>query len=319
MPGRQLSGIAVAGTVLSDKLNRIRKYPSAGELSKIYAEEKSVGGLVPNVAIDLKRIDFSLNVYAIGRTGNDDDGAFIREKLENEGVLTEFLSKNDGITSHTFVMSDDDGKRTFFTYGGENDEFGYADIPFENLNVKMLHLGYFALLPKTDGGDGVKILKEAKRRGIKTSIDLVSDSEKGYSGVKDCLKYVDNLIINETEAAGLTGLDENDFKGLCYALKNLGVCERVIVHSAKKAAFLGNNSYFEQNSLTLPKGYLKGSTGAGDAFTAGAIYAVFKNFKNEDVLDFAIRAAAVSLSELSATDGMKSADEIYRATEKFKG
>ena len=46
------SGIAVAGSILVDEINEISAYPNAGELTKIRSLKKSVGGCVPNVAID---------------------------------------------------------------------------------------------------------------------------------------------------------------------------------------------------------------------------------------------------------------------------
>lgn len=79
-------------------------------------------------------------------------------------------------------------------------DFGREDVDFDGLDAKMLHLGYFLLLDRIDRGDGLKILEEAKRRGIKTSIDLVSRSGGRYETILSCLPYTDNLIINEAEA-----------------------------------------------------------------------------------------------------------------------
>ena len=50
------NGIAVAGTILLDKINEISAYPQCGELTKIQNVSFAVGGCVPNVAIDLKKI-----------------------------------------------------------------------------------------------------------------------------------------------------------------------------------------------------------------------------------------------------------------------
>ena len=68
------SGIAVAGTILVDSINEISAYPEKGELTKIHSVEKAVGGCVPNVAIDLKRLSPSLPVKAIGKIGDDENG-----------------------------------------------------------------------------------------------------------------------------------------------------------------------------------------------------------------------------------------------------
>ena len=67
-------GISVAGTVLIDKINEISAYPKSGELTKINSVKLAVGGCVPNVACDLKKIRPKMDVYAIGKIGDDADG-----------------------------------------------------------------------------------------------------------------------------------------------------------------------------------------------------------------------------------------------------
>ena len=71
-------GIAVGGTIIIDKLNEISAYPEIGELTKIKSVSKAVGGCVPNVAIDLKKIMPSLSVLAVGRVGKDEEGCFAK-------------------------------------------------------------------------------------------------------------------------------------------------------------------------------------------------------------------------------------------------
>lgn len=201
------SGIAVAGSIIVDKLNQISAYPKEGELAQIRSTSLAVGGCVPNVAIDLKKIDCQIPVYAIGATGCDEEGEYVRKTLQENGVDTAYIGVNEERTSFTEVMSVNGGQRTFFNYTGASAAFGYEDIPFEELNVTMLHLGYFLLLDKVDNGDGERILKRAQELGIKTSIDLVSENSDRYLLVLPCLKYTDNLIINEVEAGKLTGIE----------------------------------------------------------------------------------------------------------------
>ena len=55
MEKAQRKGIAVAGSVIVDKLNEISAYPNAGELTQIRSIQNAAGGCVPNVALDLKK------------------------------------------------------------------------------------------------------------------------------------------------------------------------------------------------------------------------------------------------------------------------
>ena len=206
-----MNGIAVAGSALVDEINIINEYPAIGRLTQIFGVNRSVGGLVPNVGVDIKRIAPDLSVYAYGKVGKDDKAEFLLDALRRNGVNADGIKRAETLgTSFTQVMSIEGGERTFFTYAGASADFGYDDIDFDKITAKIFHLGYFLLLEKVDNGDGVKILRELKKRGIKTSIDLVSSTAEAYEKVLPCLPFVDYLIINELEAAALCKSDNTD-------------------------------------------------------------------------------------------------------------
>ena len=75
------SGIAVAGSILVDEINEISAYPCSGELTQIKSVTKAVGGCVPNVAIDLKRLCPALTVKAVGKVGADENGEYVKTVL----------------------------------------------------------------------------------------------------------------------------------------------------------------------------------------------------------------------------------------------
>lgn len=305
-------GIAVAGTILVDKLNEIGAYPASGELTKILSVSRAVGGCVPNTGIDMKRVDPSVTVKAVGKIGNDSEGDFLVKMLEDNGVDASMLVRGENPTSFTDVMSIIGGQRTFFTFPGACADFGFDDIDFEKLDVKMLHLGYFLLLDKVDGGDGKKILKKAQEMGIKTSIDLVSENSNRYHIVKDCLKYTDNVIINELEAGMIAGIEpcRENLEGIARAIKEMGVAERVIIHMPEIGVCLSDNGFFELPSWELPRGYIKGKTGAGDAFCAGALLGIYRGLDEMGILTLASKAATASLASPDSIGGMKSEAEI---------
>lgn len=314
-----MNGIAVAGSALVDEINIIKEYPAMGRLTQVYGVNRSVGGLVPNVGVDIKRIAPDLSVYAYCKVGKDDKAAFLLDALRRNGVNADGIKRAETLgTSFTQVMSIEGGERTFFTYAGASADFGYDDIDFDKITAKIFHLGYFLLLEKVDNGDGVKILKELKKRNIKTSIDLVSSTAGGYEKVLPCLPYVDYLIINELEAAALCGeKDTENLRNLAEKLKAKGVRESVIIHKAEKACYLGEK-YAEANSLIVPQELFKGKTGAGDAFCAGVLTEIYENAAPEQVLETGIRAAAASILQANATDGIKTKSEIYEITKNFK-
>lgn len=311
-----MGGILIAGNILVDRINEIRAYPSSGQLEKIKNVKMAVGGCVPNVAIDLKKLSPSLHVAASGKIGRDDNGNFVFSALAENGVDTSGIRISDKPTSFTEVMSVTGSERTFFTFAGASADFGFSDIDFESFDVSMLHLGYFLLLDKVDAGDGVEILKEAKRRGITTSIDMVTENSDRYSLVRNALQYVDNIIINEAEAAGLSG-NYDSLDGAAHSIRDMGVSGRVIIHSPKLSLCLSDNGLFSVPSLDLQKDFIKGSTGAGDAFCAACLLSIYDGKGEEEMLSFASAAAACNLSEADSVSGMRSEAEVRAIAEKY--
>ena len=314
------SGIAVAGTLLVDRIYSIDRYPEAGELTKIGGIDLSIGGCVPNVSVDIKRIADDIPVFAVGSVGDDAEADYLFEKLASEGIDTSGLKRSGTKTSFTDVMSIVGGQRTFFTYPGASAQFGEEDIDLESLNAKMLHLGYFLLLDRIDSGDGVRILKKAKEKGITTSIDLVTENSDRYSLVIPALEYTDNLIINEAEAGKLTDIEptNDNLKAICERLMELGVKQRVIIHKPELSICLSHGGFSALPSYELPEDFIKGTTGAGDAFCAGALVKIYRGADDLEILDFASTAAVAALSSPDATSGVTSEAKAVELCKKFK-
>jgi sugar/nucleoside kinase (ribokinase family) len=63
-------------------------------------------------------------------------------------------------------------------------------------------------------------------------------------------------------------------------------------------------------SYALPAGYIKGTTGAGDAFCAGALYGIYQGWTDVQILEFASAAAVMALGSKDATSGLVAEQEI---------
>ena len=98
-------------------------------------------------------------------------------------------------------------------------------------------------------------------------------------------------------------------------MKELGVSTWAVIHCPEVGFGLDeNNNYVEVPSLKLPKGYIAGTVGAGDAFCAGVLYAAWKGEDLKSAIELGTASAVCSLSEANATDGMrteKEARELY--------
>ena len=102
-------------------------------------------------------------------------------------------------------------------------------------------------------------------------------------------------------------------------MKEMGVSTWAVIHSPEGGFGLDeNNNYVEKESLKLPEGYIKGSVGAGDAFCAGVLCGAEKGMSLADSIVLGIASAACSLSEPSATGGMRTAEEALELYNKLR-
>lgn len=312
--------IVAAGSIIVDKINAINAYPGAGELVQIRSRSRAGGGLVHNTGRDIRLFSPDIPVAAFGMVGADDDGRFVIEELESSGVDVSGVKVSQVAgTSFTDVMSVPGGERTFFAYAGACAEWGYDDFPFDRVaEGDIVLLGYFLLLEKIDGGDGLKILKELKRRGAMTAIDLVTENSDRYSLVRECLPYVDYLVINEIEAARIVGREMSP-EELCRELMELGVRERVVIHMPERGVTLTRGGEaVSRPSLDIPRGLIRGKTGAGDAYCAGVLTGIYRGAADAEILELGALAAIGALTHVGAVEGVKTENELRELVARFK-
>lgn len=327
-------GIAIGGNIFVDRLKKIDFYPPEGMLSPIRSEEMSVGGCVSNTAISLKRLSPATDVYALGCVGDDECGEFVCQTYRRNGLNTARIHTLHGVSTGVTDVFATPATRTFFVNIGANAHFGPEHIDLDALNVSMLHIGYVLLLKKMDGPDPAYgtvlagFLQEARRRGIRTSIDAVSEDSDRFSDVlRPSLPHCDNLILNEIEAGRTAGVPARRPDGtllwenlprICAALVDLGVRENVILHCPEAGILMDKTKKWHGvRPLKLPDGYIRGSVGAGDAFCAGALLGLHRGVRPIELLRLANCAAAGCLSAADGTSGVGTEAEMLALHERY--
>lgn len=322
--------IMVAGNIIVDYLYPIAGYPERGQLTTI--EEgtgKSVGGAVCNVGIDLKRLMPDTEVCALGLVGDDDSGKFALSAMQREGLDTSLVGVS-GATSFTYVMNDRISReRTFFQYRGANAQFSEEAFNWDDIDCDILHIAYILLLDELDKEDSeygtkmARLLCHAKERGIRTSIDVVSETgERFIKLVPPALRYTDYCIINEIEASRSTGIPlrgedgvliYDNIRKVLSALFELGVSEWAVIHSPEGGfAMDKSGNYAECGIVSTPDGFIKGKVGAGDAFCAGVLSAAHRGKSIDYAVKLGNAAATVSLRSPGATESMETIEEAMR-------
>jgi len=327
--------VAVAGNIIVDTIKMIDAYPDKLELTAIRSLSRALGGLVCNVGIDLARLDPSLPVKVVGFAGDDENGELVRSEFARFPSIDTACLWREGVTSFTDVMTvKSTGERTFFTYKGADGLLTperLLSAPIQSCS--LLHIGYQLLLdgmdaPDEEYGTGMaRALAGAQKMGLETSLDVVSEKGGRFKAlVPPSLKYVDHFAVNEYEAMQITGVQlvENGkllAKNLPAALEQLrkmGVRRRIVIHTPLLAAGLDeNDSLVFAPALKLPDGYIKGSVGAGDAFTAGLLYETLNGSSLETALRSANAVAACSLSAPGSTEGVPEIGEALKLYDRL--
>ena len=323
------NGICVAGNMIVDILYPIERWPKQSELTTITEGiSRATGGAVCNVIVDLAKLDPSLPLKAAGVIGSDAEGDFICEELGKQKNIDLSGVTRQGRTSFTAVMSNNETKqRTFFQYRGANALFNEAHMDWDSIDSKLLHIGYILLLDALDQPDeayGTKmarLLADAQSRGIKTSIDVVSEaSDRFVRLVTPALKHTDYCVINELEAQQTTGvllrsedetLHPENMRAALEKLFELGVSTWAVIHCPEGGWGLDRDGTFVyEPSIRLPKGYVQGKVGAGDAFCAGVIYAAHQDMTLKEGIALGTATAVISLRAPGASEGLCTAQEV---------
>jgi len=329
-----MRGIACLGNLIVDVIKEIDAYPGLGHLASIAGVSHATGGLVPNCLLDLARMDGSLPLAAVGLVGRDGYGDRVVDTLGGAGIDTRRIGRHDTLpTSFTDVMSLRGGERSFFHCRGANAAFGPEHIALEEISAGILHFGYILLLDALDAPDPefgtvmARVLAGARARGFRTSVDAVSEEGGRFARcAAPALRHADFCVINEIEAAAVTGIACRDARGallpermrpICEDLRAQGVHAWAVVHCPEGGFAFDGRHYVTQPSLALPQSEIRGKTGAGDAFCAGVLYGAHEGMELPEALRLATAAAAASLTHASASGGLRPAAELYRMIEQY--
>jgi len=319
------SGVLCVGSIVVDVAKVIDAYPDQERLTLIRDVSVSTGGPALNLAVDLRRLGALFPLELAGVVGDDEHGRLVRDACAALGIDTSALRTVPDVASFTDAMVvRDGGTRTFFHHPGASALLSAQDVDVTGSPAKILHAGALGLHPRMDapgqgGGNGwASLLQAAQSVGMPTTMELVSLLDEEIRAVAlPCLPNLDYLVINEVEAAALTGaqIRPADVDGhphwralesVAMALVELGVSRLVAVHfPAGCVAAAPGGLLWRQGSVRLPRSAVRNATGAGDAFAAGVIYGLHEELPVAQCLRLGVCVAAASLEGAATSDGVQ--------------
>ena len=333
MSGRR--GVLSAGTWCVDLNKTIPAWPVEDTMTYIVEFDRQNGGSGSNMAIDLKRLDPSLPVEAMGVIGDDDDGRFLLGRCEAFGIDSGGLAVLPGGATPVAdcFNSLESGRRTHFYRPGVAAQLSPDHFDFSRTQARFLHLGLPGAHEMMDApwrGETTgwaATLKAARARGLETNLEMVStDRARVERFGRSCLPHLDLLVVNDYEIGCVAGIETRDARGAIpgrveQALRvalTLGPARLVVAHFPQGAiALTADGSRFALGSVAMPASAIAGVNGAGDGFAAGMLYGWHEGWGVERSLRLGHACAAASMREVSTTTGVAPVAECLALAEKY--
>jgi sulfofructose kinase len=242
---------------------------------------------------------FGLRTRFAGVVGNDDNGGRIRRELAGRGVDMSGAIVRAAPNQHAVILIDErGGERIVLWDRSDALTFGEADVASARLgSARVLHLDDVDL----DGAIRAAAAARANGTVVTTDLDRVTDR------TLELVRAATFPIFAEHVPGGLTGID--DPAGALRVLQR--------EHPGVLCVTLGPRGALALDGDTLHASPAFGvdpvdTTGAGDVFRAGFVYAHLQGWPIDRVLRFANAAAAVSCTRLGAMAGVPALEEVQR-------
>jgi sulfofructose kinase len=282
-----------------DHLIVVPEYPQFDTKIRFTNHQRSAGGQTATAMLALQRLGMK-TAYA-GRFGSDDAGIFGRDSLANTGVNLEYAEMIEGATNQlAFIIIDArSGERTIIWDRDERLSYRPDEVPIDlAARGRVLHL---------DAHDPPACAAMARVARDAAAI-LTADIDNVYEGVEDLLPLIDVLITSSEFPHRLTGIA--DLQTSLREMKSRYGCPIVgATLGARGALVFCEGEFLESSAFAVPGG-CRDTTGAGDAFHAGFIYAMLHGEDLENCMRTANAVASLKCRELGGRAALPDESEL---------
>lgn len=246
----------------------------------------SSGGQAGNIAAGLGRL--GQNAIFFGNIGGDSYTPMLLSDLDASNVDYSFAKRIDFPNNTVMAIIDKSGERRLYAYN-------HVDFSADDFSDQLLEGAKFVVftsLIKDDIIDTyVNIAKRAKGKGVKVAMDPGNILAKlGFDKLKPLLELCDYFFPSENEVELIVGAD---------ITKLTKIIPHLIVTCGKNGAHYYQNGGEAKVFPCIPVDVVD-TTGAGDAFAAAFLAAMVEGKSEEDAINFANHAAALSITKKGA-------------------
>jgi fructokinase len=270
-------------------------------INKTKDYHRFLGGSPTNVAVNAARL--GLKSILVATCGQDGLGEYIIRKLKANNVITSQVRISETEPTSIIFVSKSTGTPDFIPYREADCQIEKFQIPDEILeSAKIFHTTCFALSKNPARTTILESAKKAKSLGLQTSIDvnfserIWPDREEAKFVLKEYLS-TDPLVKLSLDDCFRLFAEEKTEEYIFEYFHALGA-STICLTKGKDGVVLSDNTFgvFCQKAIVIPE--IKDTTGAGDAFWTGFLYAqlLHKNF--EETITIAQKLAGIKLQNI---------------------
>lgn len=301
-----MKDVFVAGETLVDFIPT-----DGGSLDEIGSFQHKPGGAPANVAIGLSRLESPPRFWT--RLGSDSFGKFLHELLDRHDIPEEFIVSMESEKTTLAVVSPSSKHRAFEFYDGKGGTFAFSPrmVPETPLSdPSWVHFGGVALTNPKGKRAMLDLAKRAKQKECVVSFDpnirpslWTGENRKRLKDALEKAVSFSDVIFCSREDFVSTPFETDDEHSLAKRLVEQGPHTVFVTLGENGAIVLADEKSpwgvggFSHDGFDVD---VVDTTGAGDAFTAGAINRLCGNYEGSnlrEVLSFANRVAALAVQE----------------------
>ncbi len=296
--------ILVVGSANTDMVVSTEKFPKPGETIFGSGFMTNHGGKGANQAVAVARLGG--DTAFICKVGEDGFGTATLEMLQGEGIDASCASVAEGAPSGVALITVAGGENNIVVCSGANallspEDICAAEAKFEEAQVVLMQL-------ETPVETLVAAAELGKKYGAYVVLNPAPAPKEPLP--EALLKNVDLLIPNETETAGISGVDisgDEAIPAAMDAIQGLGVKDVIITLGSRGACARIDGKLTIVPAIKVTP---VDTTAAGDTFCGGLCVALSEGKDLEQAIRFAQKAASITVTRMGAQVSIPRREEV---------
>ena len=288
------------GSLNIDHVYTVDHFVAPGETLASSGYQVNAGGKGLNQSVALSRA--GVRTFHAGMIGRD--GLFLKETLEAANVNTDHVMVGEHPTGHAMIQVEkSSGQNAILLYPGANVEIKTSDM---GRILRSMPQGSWLLLQNEINAVPF-LIEEGRACGLKIAVNPAPCGEAVRTWP---LHLCDLILVNEIEAAQLTGLPEGDCRRMGEAMAARCPDSEVVITLGSKGALCRSG----KDEIIVPARQVKvtDTTSAGDTFTGYFLAAKLRGMDTEAAMKCAVFASSITVSRPGAASSIPTADEVFR-------